>query len=528
MPFKMVAYNDFTGGENDTTPSDAMKDNELIKAQNVIVSNRGGFEQRDGTDKFNATSYGADVNQLIEWVMANGTTYLLALIGYDLCLIDEITGDKTLLKTLEIPFVETRKPHIAYFSYMDIFYFSDGTKYYQLSGTTVTEVVADTDPTCDLGPIKRCKYFMWHPASYRVFAAGDSENPTALYYSEPAKPNFFKATSKLYPTTSEGRITGLRVLLKSLLVSYQNTFRVWDGYDIINAEWKLLPMPLGAISHDSMALTPNSITFYARDGIYGMSPSIMNDDVVMIAGKELYTNYTEGKKEKAIKSIVHRETAQAVFHDNKFYLAYGDDSANSENNKVLMMDWGTKAFHTFTGWQVNCWLARIDGQLLFGSKNYIVKVDKTYLNDLNVETGEAKAINTYIECPDYKLGNMSESFYIKFVNRFFVTALQSDTITDMLDLSIDIYSDYYTRDYTKNYITDLNESLVFGRTWGKIWGFSGLITQYADINHRGFRFRPVFQTSSLNNKLYIYSIGFEFNIVEATGTSISKQLLVTD
>ena len=189
-----------------------------------------------------------------------------------------------------------------------------------------------------------------------------------------------------------------------------------------------------------------------------------------------------------------------------------------------MMDWETKAFHTFTGWQVNCFLTMADGKLLIGSKNYILIVDEEYLHDIDVDTGDRKAINIQVEGHDYRLGSVSQVFYTKFLNRFFFSCLQSDTTEDELNLTIELYSDYTQ----KNYNTDVNESLIWSRKWNKAWGFSSLVTQYADVNQKGFRFRPVFKASSLNNKFYVYSFGFEFDYVEATGTIIQKPLLISD
>jgi hypothetical protein len=270
----MVVINDFSGGVNNTTPPDNMRDNEVRIMENAHPALRGGFERRFGCEKINTTSYHStvDVNidQLIEWVFDDGSTQIFCMQNNKLCFVDQTTGALTEKLTLE-------RSYIGYLIYKEKMFFVDGVKYYAygdfdyysssgtvditvgkivkntplsthltLKGTlnhyykakvimnaedlaaspygdtskweditvvsmcnNVREVIPNVGADNDLSPIKRCKYLAFHPKSFRIFAAGDSLYPTALYYSEYDDPSYFKETSIVFPTTANGPVTGL-------------------------------------------------------------------------------------------------------------------------------------------------------------------------------------------------------------------------------------------------------------------------------------------------------------------------------
>ena len=67
-----------------------------------------------------------------------------------------------------------------------------------------------------------------HTKSHRIFMAGDPSDMSALSFSEPNDPSIFKATSKMYPTTDDGEITGIATLL-TLLWCFSGDPWVWRG-----------------------------------------------------------------------------------------------------------------------------------------------------------------------------------------------------------------------------------------------------------------------------------------------------------
>ena len=51
-----------------------MADNELTLADNIDLSERGGFSKRKGTVALNNAPHSGDVNQIIEWPRDNGVS----------------------------------------------------------------------------------------------------------------------------------------------------------------------------------------------------------------------------------------------------------------------------------------------------------------------------------------------------------------------------------------------------------------------------------------------------------------------
>lgn len=579
------SYNDFSGGENDTTPPDNMMDTELRKCENAFTSMRGGFERRLGCDVLNVASYGKNVGQVIEWVISDGNVKLLAMVGQDLNQIDEATGALTFKITLQRTF-------IGYAFYKDRMYFMDGNKFYSYgdfdyySGITsqtvalgqivknypistganpgvvnhyyqakaayaslnltvenygdttrwtdvtettsilcsvVKEVVPYVDATnSNLKQIARCSMMAYHPTSMRFFFAGDSLDRSAVYYSEPDKPTFVKGSSAVYPTSANGPVNALIAVNKSMLVGYQKAWRCWNGSTVgVDAEWKPVSIPYGILSQDDVCLTPESFTFQAESGhLFTINPAILADDnTVMVLDKQLITNLTKERKLTTIKKMVNIKNNKMVFHDNKIWLAYCDNTALLYNNKCMVMDWDTKAFNTVTGWQVNSFVSRSSGDLVFGSTNYILKGLKRY-NDVDITTGLDKPVALSVDLKPYNLGTILN----KMVHQLYITAQQYNLSSDVSNLGITLNSDYLS----SVLYTDLNESLVWGRAWGKIWGWYDLVNQWAVINKLGFRHQVSFNDSSLDNPIFIYSVIFAFEPLDMIDSSqMQSEVLLT-
>lgn len=579
----LAVYNQFINGYNDTVAPDNMKDTELRKCVNALALRQGGIAVRKGASKVNAASYAAEVNQLISWPLSDGNEKLLAMVGSDLCLINN-DGTKTVKKA------GLNSTEIGYYVYLDALYFVDGLKYYVYgffnwysSGGTVTialddivkndkpssgggtlnhfykakaahgstnlgtvdfsntsnwtdvtdgiipddirEVPAYSDVTNDLTPIKRCKYLNFHPTSFRIFATGDYKDPKAIYFSESGYPNYFKAVSKLYPTSAYGPVLSLTNLSKSMLVGYKNGWMVWDGIDITDATWKPVAIPDGLDAEGSIALAPQSLLYSSREGVSNFHVTAIYDDTVIMQTRDTYNVLSRNKVENTIKAMVDKERIKAIYDDGYYYMAYCDDDNLSVNNKVLVLDWETKGFSQISGWQVNCWCKRQNGDILFGSKNYILKAFDGY-NDINVTTGAEKAIALDVESKFYSLGNLAQSFYPKDVKRFFLSARQP--LTDNAYVDIAVVTDYVTTSIDNVDQANFNESLVWNRNWGTVWGFSELVTQEMQVNRVGLRHQIKFSSEYTDNDILIYAFAFEYEYAPLLNGQMPQTALIND
>lgn len=548
---------DFRGGLNTDAAPDNLADNELMECINADLSERGAISKRKGTVPLNATSYNAQVENIIEWPRKDGTKILLAVIGTTLAKINDIDGSRTDIKTLD-------NADIGHFFYADKLYITGKDvgidKYWEYDGTTLLEVVANVAEDNDLAPIKRCRRFIWHPKSQRIFAARDSSDMTALYYSEYGDPTYFKGTSKLYPTTGDGPVNALSYFGEAMIVFYNNSEWVWKGVDpATDAEWYKLFSNSGTPAYKSVSLTPSSLTILSSGGIISLSPGLIDSNIAMIAGEDLVINRTENKVMSVIRKMTHKQGAAGIYDslEGKYLLAYDDiddiyypvsveaaddreldlakewsEYAGAEefinyifdteftprNSKILVYDWALKAFTTYEGLQVNDFCKRANGDLLIASNGYILKMWQGH-NDIDVDDGGYAPIKWSVKTKHW---NIDLPFHIKKIKKFFIGARQYDKEHSSID--IDITTDYEHYEVTALSLSslDIDESFVWGESvWGDVWGWSELITKEAKVNSKGMRVQVALNNNKIDEPVTIYGMAFEYKQRKPRGVRVN-------
>lgn len=145
MPKLLKSYRDFTRGLNTDAAPDNLLDNELVRADNVDLSERGGMKKRNGEERLNKTSYGFPVEQLIPWPRDDGKEILLAVVGTsseynNLCLVDEEDYSLTTLCSVG------NAKKVSTFYFKDKLYINDGSKYWEYDGQTMREINQPDSP----------------------------------------------------------------------------------------------------------------------------------------------------------------------------------------------------------------------------------------------------------------------------------------------------------------------------------------------------------------------------------------------
>jgi hypothetical protein len=572
-----MALNDFTGGLNDTVSLDSLKPNELVRADNVMVFKSGGIETRPGTSKLNATSYGTEIDQDISWPLSDGTFIHLIMRGSKLYKVDDTTGvvvEKKALSAAVIGYAVVEEKlffvdGVEYFVYGHFrFTSASGTQTIALNdivknigssgggatghffkalaahGSTnlgtenfnnvvkwqdVTDGIIPDDiravpidgkgtvSGADLTNIRKCTMMEYHPSSGRIFYAGNPQDATVLYYGEILNAYAAVGSAVVRPTSASGPITGLQAFMSSLLVSYKRAWMYWDGITIgVDAKWRRMPLAVGCVNHWAKALTPYSLTFWGNDGIYTIYPGLLMDSVTVVATKELYSRLDENKVELSIKSMKNPERVRVCYFDGNLYFAYGDVQGQ-RNNKVLVLNWDLKSFVKITGWQVNDWHIGDNEELWFASKNYILKYTSESINDIDVDTGAAKAVAAKAWIPPLKLGSISDAFIMKRLNTVFVCAKQYEDDDSTANMQVELSSDYVSvTNPTVSGQVAINESLVWGRQWGLVWGFIDLVVQRITYGKVGFRHAVKIESETVDNRWFLYSLGFEFAGLDGT------------
>jgi hypothetical protein len=203
---------------------------------------------------------------------------------------------------------------------------------------------------------------------------------------------------------------------------------------------------------------------------------------------------------KTINSIGNQDNVQAVFHDNKYLLAYSETSGS--NDKVLEYSWDNKAFTKITGWEVTKWIKSDDFNLYFASGNYLLKAFDGY-KDIDVSDGSDKNIDL-----DVVLRYLSfKSPMIDKLLRFIKVLASKEGASAKIDLSI-------TGGNNTVSITDMSlaSSLVGAdnETIERIKNMA-MLSDYFRIN---------ISSSEVNNPVTIIGLALDYEIIRSKRPNI--------
>jgi hypothetical protein len=114
-------YFDFSGGYNDTTVQDLLKDNELSVCENIIIKQKGELNLRDGVVKINSISKGFNITKRHEYFVLDNS---IILEVYDKKLY-KVGNPDILLTTLN-----SDKPY--FLQQQNVLYCCDGKEIYEI------------------------------------------------------------------------------------------------------------------------------------------------------------------------------------------------------------------------------------------------------------------------------------------------------------------------------------------------------------------------------------------------------------
>ncbi len=500
MTKSIKAYMDWSGGLNTDKSPDHLADNELATADNVVLELRGAASTRMGCAKLNLDSYGHEVTQLFEWTRNDGSIVLCAIADETLYAVDEhATLDEIQNLT---------SARVAWCGFQDKLYFLDGDSFYVYDGETCAEVEVDGGGEgYGLDRIRKCTFLLWNPRNYRFYAAGNPDDASALYYSEPNEPTKWTTTDRLYPSQAEGPITALTLFAHALMVFFTDSVWVWRGIDPeSDAVWSKIPVPYGTSAPHSIALTPNSLTWLANGALVSVSPSILDYNLALMPGDELVRDLSADKVSTLVQGILRPEMACGVYDSDRgrYLLAYSDDPTKEANNRVLVCSWPLQVFTRFTGWKVNDWCLRRSRKLLFASNNYILAAETGY-EDVDISTGEAMPIRAEIETKRF---NFDLPFFIKRTTKLFVSGQVGGGQAPVVDIELRSSGLKGTTVFLPK--VSFNTGMRWGDPWGTPWPFEDAQTVELKAKCRGERFQVRILSERLANSLNFYGVLFEY------------------
>lgn len=138
MNYNYKPYFDFSGGYNDTTNQDLLKENELSICENIDLMPRGELSIRRGTEKINANSKGYDIDRRFEYLIRD-TTLTLEVYNRGLYKVKPYNPD-VLLMSCDVDAKFLQQFDVLYVSTLNQIYELGNRDYYSNSGTVTIEI----------------------------------------------------------------------------------------------------------------------------------------------------------------------------------------------------------------------------------------------------------------------------------------------------------------------------------------------------------------------------------------------------
>ncbi|MBO5409073.1 MAG: hypothetical protein J6A61_06745 [Clostridia bacterium] len=266
------------------------------------------------------------------------------------------------------------------------------TKCYSLSD--VFEKVATPDATGLLAI--RCPYIVWHPASMRYFAGGHPDHPTALYISEPNDWKTYSQENVLYPHLHLGKITGLSVVEKSVVVAYEYGWSHYVGSDPTeDGQWSLLSVPDGTPYGKTVCSTPGSVSFLSESGLMNFSSSMLTVQMLYSPSSSLYKFLSRDK----IRLPKPEKTAFSYYKNGVLYLVI--------DSVMYLYNFYLSAFLCYEGITCSCMTEDYDGNILMGSGRYVTAFAGGVSTDYDPKTDTDVPISYHMTAP--VLGTVKEN-----------------------------------------------------------------------------------------------------------------------
>lgn len=403
----------------------------------------------------------------------------------------------------------------------------------QAYGTMSVPQQGKTNDNILTSKVVKCNRFLMHPLSRKIFATGNPEAPTEVYYSGvitfPDDPTYWSNVSTLVPTTPEAKAVGMILLSDSLLIGFTSNWYAWSGVDAsTDATWKMLNLPIGPVGPWAMAPVPNGFAFMAKTGLYNVSAAILNTEILLMQNQEVITNLTDQRINAS--KLLANERISLTYHEERLYLTQVDlvsyyppgTEPPEDIEYPYVYDFNYGGFTRFAGPSFRCFAVG-ESRLYFGGYERQLKYFSTSTTTDNsgtsiISPGTASPIISSFRTKDYDMGNNLSS---KYLPDLYLLLKQFESASDYT-ADIILLGDYVKDEneglslaYSQ---VGMSESLIWGRTWGKLWGFSEMMEMEC---HPHVRSRVFSLKMTASNPLGFYGVGFGYNELRAQGREIT-------
>lgn len=494
------AYFSFISGQNSSAAPDNLKDDEMREIRNFDIILRGALMSRPGTAAdelgFITTPGTAQIDRIAIYPRLSGTVTKLILTGGNLYKEGSTT-----------PLLSTVGNHMAHTVYQDKLYILLNAKYYVYDGTTIAEVTKAVVTDNNLPEIAKCKYII--AKGEKIYAAGNPDSPTALYYSQVGDPAYFKTGDfRIFANSGDGdAISGLHEFQNAVLVFKARGIWKYEGVSAAaDAQFSKLSAESGTRSHRTIKNVLNYVFFLGTDGVYALKTT--NLGVIV-------TEKVSSMIDDVLGQVQHTDSwwldsAVAEMVDGKYILAFSIDPANkTKNTEVAVCHVATGNESNVTPWTmydglgIACMATSIQGVTYMGDSNgqLVYHFDKAVLSDRGAD------IMYKLISKDYDLDS---PIHVKKIKRGWLIFRQYAGYESSVSLSIVV--DYAARYYQDQGLVD---SLVFdtGEFDVHKWGWIDTVTLPVKIGKKGIRARvevDAYSDDTFENEIFLYGFAYEY------------------
>jgi hypothetical protein len=498
--YNFAAFFDFLGGQNSAAAPDNLRDDEMQNIENFDPIIRGALKNRPGTAEvawdFSLEYLNYKIDRIAEYPKTNGT--ILELI---------LTNGNLYLKGYTTPLLSAVGTHMDTTVYQDKIYILINSKYYVFDGTTIAEVTKAVVTDNNLTTIAKCKYIV--SRGEKIYASGNPDAPTALYYSQVGDPTYFKTGDfQVFANSGDGdAISGLHEYQSTLIVFKSKGLWKYEGVSAaVDAQFTRLNAESGTKAYRTIRDIGNFVFFLGVDGVYAIKTTqtgVVVTEKVTSAVSNLFTNVQYA-------ASWHNSSAVAAVYEGKYVLSYSIASITPTVNTEVMvchmsagLEKGMTPWTRYKGLSISEMLKSIDGTLYMGdaTRQEIFKFDPTKLSDRGTQ------MNYKLVTKDYDLDSPVR---LKKIKRGWLIFRQYEEFESTIDMSIVV--DYTTKLFQDQTAT---ESLVWDKgTWGvNKWGWIDTFTLPFRIGKKGIRARAeitAYSTDDFENEIFIYGFAFMY------------------
>lgn len=338
MPYESQLLVDFGAGMNLTSKADAVGPGEAIDALNVIFTDRGAVQQRDGTVALGSALTNA-VGSLHPFYTTGGTKQLLAGCGTRLEALSTtgtVVASATGLTSGVWDFARFGAPN------SEVAYAGNGQNLLRKWDGSAWSSIANSPKAGSLAVSAEsnrlvCSRFLTTTGGP---SAGTS-SPSHVFFSDAGLPESYTANNYVQLTPGDGEQIQAVIAWREFIFAFKESkFFVFYGESTDSSgnpifDYRIVDTGVGLCAPRAVVATESGVYFADRRGVFvttGEAPAKVSGaiDPIFLGGSEAY--FTGGEMDQAALSSL----AMGV-HEDRIYLGYSTNG--STNDRTLVYDY---------------------------------------------------------------------------------------------------------------------------------------------------------------------------------------------